>query len=55
MPVQIPIGKEDKFSGIIDLITMKAILYKDVMGPQCAIEDIPDDLKAMANQTAEAH
>lgn len=50
MPVQIPIGKEDKFSGIIDLITMKAILYKDVMGLQCAIEDIPDDLKAMANQ-----
>ncbi len=48
LPVQIPIGKEDKFTGIIDLVTMKAIIYKDVMGLQYSIEDIPHDLKAAA-------
>jgi elongation factor G len=50
LPVQIPIGKEDKFSGIIDLVTMKAIIYKDVMGLQYTVEDIPADLKASANK-----
>ena len=50
MPVQIPIGKEDKFTGIIDLISMKAIIYKDVMGLKYNIEDIPGDLKSIANK-----
>ena len=50
MPVQIPIGKEDKFTGIIDLISMKAIIYKDVMGLKYSIEDIPGDLKSIANK-----
>jgi len=50
LPVQIPIGKEDKFSGIIDLVTMKAIIYKDVMGLQYMVEDIPADLVASANK-----
>jgi elongation factor G len=50
LPVQIPIGKEDKFSGIIDLVTMKAIIYKDVMGLQYMVEDIPADLRASANK-----
>ncbi|MBE3101191.1 MAG: elongation factor G [Firmicutes bacterium] len=50
MPVQIPIGKEDKFTGIIDLISMKAIIYKDVMGLKYSIEDIPQDLKSIANK-----
>ncbi|MBM3707444.1 MAG: elongation factor G [Actinobacteria bacterium] len=48
--VQLPIGREEKFTGIIDIITMKAIIYKDVMGLKYSIEDIPDDLKSTANK-----
>ena len=50
MPVQIPIGKEDKFEGIIDLISMRAILYKDEMGIKFEYEDIPEELKATAEK-----
>jgi elongation factor G len=50
IPVQIPIGKEDKFTGIIDLVTMKAILYKDVMGIKYSVEEIPEDMEAIANK-----
>lgn len=50
IPVQIPIGKEDKFTGIIDLISMKAIIYKDVMGLKYSIEEIPQDLKSIASK-----
>jgi elongation factor G len=50
MPVQIPIGKEDKFEGIIDLISMRAILYKDEMGLKFEYEDIPEELKATAEK-----
>jgi len=48
--VQLPIGREEKFTGIVDLITMKAIVYKDVMGLKYSIEDIPDDLRSTANK-----
>jgi elongation factor G len=50
MPLQIPIGKEDKFEGIIDLISMRAILYKDEMGIKFEYEDIPEELKATAEK-----
>ncbi|TET50367.1 MAG: elongation factor G [Actinomycetota bacterium] len=50
LPVQIPIGKEDKFEGIIDLISMRAILYKDEMGIKFEYEDIPEELKATAEK-----
>jgi elongation factor G len=50
LPVQIPIGKEDKFEGIIDLISMRAILYKDEMGIKFEYEDIPEDLKATSEK-----
>jgi elongation factor G len=50
IPIQIPIGKEDKFSGIIDLISMKAIIYKDIMGIKYSIEEIPQDLRATASK-----
>ena len=43
--VQIPIGKEDDFKGIIDLMEMKAYIYNDDKGDNISIEDIPDDLK----------
>jgi len=45
MPVQIPIGAEERFRGIIDLISMKAFIYdRDNLGADYAIEDIPGDL-----------
>ncbi len=50
LPIQIPIGKEDNFSGIIDLISMKAIVYKDEMGIKFEYEDIPPELESEANK-----
>ncbi len=50
MPLQIPIGKEDKFEGIIDLVSMRAIIYKDEMGIKFEYEDIPEELKAAADK-----
>ena len=42
-PVQIPLGKENTFEGMIDLITMKAIIYADKTGKNFQIEPIPED------------
>jgi len=42
--IQIPIGKESEFSGIIDLVTMKAYMYKDDMGKNIEETDIPKDM-----------
>ncbi len=50
LPIQMPIGEADTFSGIIDLLTMKAEIYKDDMGTQIEITDIPAELKAKAQQ-----
>ena len=48
--IQLPIGQEDKFKGIIDLMTMKAITWKDeTMGAEYEIEEIPAELKKKAN------
>jgi elongation factor G len=44
VPVQIPIGSEDKFAGVIDLIRMEAILYRDDLGSEIHIAEIPADL-----------
>ena len=43
--VQIPIGKEDEFKGIIDLFEMKAYIYNDEKGEDISIVDIPEDMK----------
>ena len=43
--VQLPIGKEDEFKGIIDLFEMKAYIYNDDKGEDISIVDIPDDMK----------
>lgn len=51
--VQIPIGKENEFVGIIDLITMKAEIYKDDLGTTFDIGDIPEDMKALAEEWRE--
>ena len=50
LPIQMPIGEADTFSGIIDLLTMKAEIYKDDMGTQIEITDIPAELKARAQE-----
>ena len=47
--IQIPIGQEDKFRGVVDLLTMKAIVWKDeTMGAEYITEEIPADLKKKA-------
>jgi elongation factor G len=51
VPVQLPIGAESDFRGIVDLINMKAIVYKDELGKDVVIEDIPAD---MADEAAVA-
>jgi len=48
VPIQLPIGKEDWFSGIIDLVTMRATVYGDDMGVDIQDIDIPDDMKELA-------
>ncbi len=50
LAIQLPIGAADTFSGIIDLLTMKAEIYKDDMGTQIEITDIPEELKAQAQE-----
>ncbi|MDP2913655.1 MAG: elongation factor G [Candidatus Omnitrophota bacterium] len=51
LPLQIPIGAEDTFLGVIDLVTMKAIIYKGGDGPQgFEVTDIPADYKRKASQ-----
>ena len=50
LPVQIPIGSEEDFLGIIDLISMRAIIYKDEMGIKFEYEDIPAELESVARK-----
>ncbi len=48
VPVQLPIGAEDRFEGVIDLIEMKAILYRDDLGSKIDVVEIPEALRADA-------
>jgi len=49
VPIQMPIGAEEKFRGAIDLFAMKAVVYNDeTMGAQYEVEDIPEELKKKA-------
>ncbi len=50
VPIQLPIGAEDTFQGIIDLITMKAIFYTDDLGTTSEARDIPDEYKEKAEE-----
>ncbi len=50
VPVQIPIGEEDRFRGVIDLIERKAIIYRDDLGKDIEITDIPAELRAEADR-----
>jgi len=47
-PIQLPIGAEDKFVGIIDLFLMKAFVYKDDLGKEIEETEIPEDMKEKA-------
>ena len=52
--VQLPIGAEETFTGIIDLITMKAEIYdEDALGTKFSVEDIPEDMKDQAEEWRE--
>ena len=50
VPIQLPIGQEDTFQGIVDLIDMKADVYYDDMGNDVRVEDIPEDMKEQAQE-----
>ena len=54
VPIQLPIGKEDSFRGIIDLMTMEATVYYDDLGKDLRIEPIPADMQEQAEQYREA-
>ncbi len=50
VPIQLPIGAEDEFKGIIDLVEMKAYVYYDDLGKDIRVEEIPEDMMEKAQQ-----
>ncbi len=50
VPIQLPIGKEADFRGIIDLIEMNADIYYDELGKDMRVEDIPEDMRELAEE-----
>ncbi|MBE6031176.1 MAG: elongation factor G [Clostridiales bacterium] len=50
VPIQLPIGAEDSFVGIVDLVEMKAEIYKDDLGKEIEVTDIPADLITLATE-----
>ena len=53
VPIQLPIGKESDFRGIIDLVEMNAHIYEDELGTKVSITDIPDDYRQLADEYRE--
>ncbi|UYO62156.1 elongation factor G [Acetobacterium wieringae] len=53
VPIQLPIGKESDFVGIIDLLNMKAMIYQDDLGEKIDIVDIPEDMTELAEEYRE--
>ena len=53
VPIQLPIGKEDTFVGIIDLVKMKAEVYYDLLGKDVREEEIPEDMRDLAEEYRE--
>jgi elongation factor G len=49
VPIQLPIGQEDKHIGVIDLVEMKAVIYKDDLGEDFDVTDIPAELAEQAH------
>ena len=54
VPIQLPIGYEDTFEGMVDLIKMKAIVYGDKLGKDEEFVDIPEDMKEKAEEYRQA-
>ena len=50
VPIQLPIGSESTFKGIIDLVEMNAVVYYDDMGKDIKVEEIPEDMKEIAEK-----
>ncbi|WP_077532334.1 elongation factor G [Massiliimalia massiliensis] len=50
VPIQLPIGAEETFCGIIDLVEMDAVIYKDDLGKEMDIVEIPEDMKEKAEE-----
>ena len=50
VPIQLPIGSEDTFKGLIDLVEMKAYVYYDDLGKDIRCEEIPEDMKELAEE-----
>ena len=50
VPIQLPIGAEDEFRGIIDLVEMKAFVYYDDVGMDVRVEEIPEDMLELAQE-----
>ncbi len=48
VPIQLPIGSESEFKGIVDLVEMKADVYYDELGKDMRVEEIPEDMKELA-------
>ena len=53
LPIQLPIGQASEFRGLIDLVTMKAEIYKDDLGKEIEEVDVPEDMKAQALELRE--
>ena len=53
IPIQLPIGAEDTFRGIVDLVEMNADIYYDDLGKDMRVEEIPEDMKELAAQYRE--
>ena len=54
VPIQLPIGAEETFKGIIDLVEMKAYVYYDDLGKDIRVEEIPEDMKEKAQEYRES-
>ncbi len=50
VPIELPIGREADFKGVVDLVANHAIIYKDELGVNVEITDIPDDMKEIAEE-----
>ncbi len=53
VPIQLPIGSEDKFDGVVDLVEMDAIVYEDELGVNFDRVEIPEDMKEQAEEYRE--
>ena len=53
VPIQVPMGAEDNFIGMIDLVEMKAEIYKDELGKEIEITDVPEEYMEVANKYRE--